>query len=281
MEWRCRACGRLAESSAQPCECGSREFERAVVQLTKRCTTCGALAPESADACEECGFTGFDPLARRAVDGGYMEWRCDSCGHDHPKHAPPCSRCGHDVLNRVHVDAGAFELSDHLDGGPWWTLGFSKVQAFGIALLVGVVLLFLTGIAGLGPAAALVGSPSPDPGAVESGVPAELNDTRREAGLAPLDRNATLGSVAAALTASMATGESTSDPDAVFADAGYDCEAPIAAGYEVSGGFGDGLATALADRLAEDHPRLTGGAGALGIDARTADDHLYVAIAAC
>lgn len=283
MKWRCRACGRLSPSNVGGCECGARAFERTVVRMTKRCTTCGSPAPADADACEECGFTGFEPLGEGSEATGYLEWSCARCGNEHPKHAPPCDRCGHDVLERVRVDTSEFDVDTYVDGTPWWTLGFSKVQAFGIVLVVGVLVLFLAGLSGVGPASGLVdGGGSMATDAVERGIRENLNHDRTQAGLTPLSSDETLVGIASEQVDAIRDGESTDTAGAAFQAAGYDCDSPLLTVYRASnGGTATGLSEAIADSLADDHPRLVGAAEELGVTARTVDGDVYVAVAAC
>lgn len=115
MRRRCVECGRVHEAAPGTCECGSDEFERLVVRVTKRCTTCGEAVPEHTTTCPECGFTGFETLTGDSEDLGqqsYVEWRCASCGRAHPKHTPPCSRCGHETLERHHVEGEDVVVED-------------------------------------------------------------------------------------------------------------------------------------------------------------------------
>lgn len=115
MRWRCVECGRPHETAGGTCDCGSEEFERLVVQVSKRCTTCGATVPEDTTTCPECGFSGFETLAGEdAPDDqrSYIEWRCGACGREHPKHTPPCSRCGHETLERHRVEGEDVAVAD-------------------------------------------------------------------------------------------------------------------------------------------------------------------------
>ena len=292
MEWYCTECGRPSDSRGGTCACGSSSFERTVVKVTKRCTTCGTHVTEHTDTCPDCGFTGFEPLGepQRRGEGSYLEWRCVECGNEHPRNTPPCDRCGHDGLEQRRVDASDFDVDQHVsdleeageDGGPWWTLGFSRSQAFGGTLVGLIVVVFLLGVVGIGPAAD-VGSPTPpDPAVVESAVLAELNEQRTAAGLDPLAEDADLAGIAATRTERASGDGQPRSASAAFTDAGYDCSEPILAGYRVpDAGANDGIGTRLADRAVDDEPRLAGAAERVGVEASVVDGTLYVAVAGC
>ncbi|RNJ26242.1 hypothetical protein [Halosegnis longus] len=288
MEWYCTECGRPSDTNGGTCECGSTSFERAVVQVAKECTTCGTRVPEHTTTCPDCGFTGFEPLGEPQPrdEGSYIEWRCEKCGNEHPRHTPPCDRCGHEVLERVRVDAADFDVDEHVAGydepGDGGLFGFSRSQAFGGVLIGSIVVVFLLGTAGIGPAADLGGPAPPDPAVVESSLVAEVNDQRTAAGLDPLVEDGELTRIAATRTERAAGDGQPQGASAAFSEAGYDCAEPILTGYRIPDASADAdLGARIADRVTDDEPRLGGAAERVGVDARVVDGTLYVAVAAC
>lgn len=136
MNWRCVVCGRPHETGTGTCQCGSGQFERAVVRVTKRCTECGELAPDRDTYCQNCGFTSFEPLQEsdERPDPSYYEWRCESCGKEYPRHTPPCDRCGGMSFRQVHVSDVAVE--EFVDRNP-------LITARTVALVAALLVLFV------------------------------------------------------------------------------------------------------------------------------------------
>jgi len=139
MKWRCVECGRPHESDSPPCECGSGQFERAVVRVTHRCTACGYGIGQHEDTCPSCGFRTFEPVdpgpTAGEMDSSYTQWRCEECGREHPRNNPPCVRCG--SMQFEHEQVEDIDIQNYVEGAgeegsvPWW--------------LVAVVVLVLVG----------------------------------------------------------------------------------------------------------------------------------------
>jgi ribosomal protein S26 len=289
MRWRCAECGRPHDARPDACECGSESFERGVVKLTKECTTCGEAVPEEADTCPECGFTSFESLAEPDLpdesERGYVEFRCVDCGKSHPKHTPPCDRCGGVQLERTYVDGDSVDPHEFIDGTPWWKLELDRVTLFGLSLVLGVLILFASGVAGIGPAAGLV-APDVDETALERGVYDGLDDDGRVG--QQLSRDETLDGIAAEATRqSVDGGERQSDRE-LFTAAGYECDAPMTRTYSYEAEplespdeprLADRIVTLL---LSDPTDRETlSGASAVGVDARQDHRTIVVGVAAC
>lgn len=146
MDWRCRECGRVRDTRAEPCDCGAHEFERATVNHTKRCTECGATAAEATTACPECGFTGFEPLGVDRETAGdlrssYVQWRCPECGRTSPRNAPPCDGCGNPTLEREVIDDESFDVDEFVGSERvlTWRLVVALLAILAVVFLVGRV----------------------------------------------------------------------------------------------------------------------------------------------
>lgn len=289
MRWRCAECGRPHDARPDACECGSESFERGVVKLTKECTTCGEAVPEEADTCPECGFTSFESLAEPDLpdedDRGYVEFRCADCGKGHPKHTPPCDRCGGLQLERTYVDGASVDPGEFLDGTPWWKLGFDRVTLFGVSLVLGVLVLFGTGVAGVGPAAGLV-APDVNETALEDALADELRASSSTG--ASLERDETLDGVAAEATRRAMAGGGPDSAEELFGGTGYDCDDPqvVVDRYEfepLASPDEAGLAEMAAARMVSDRPNglSLADADAVGVDARQRHRELAVGVVAC
>jgi RNA polymerase subunit RPABC4/transcription elongation factor Spt4 len=288
MQWRCTECGRPHESRPDVCECGASTFERGVVKLTEECTTCGEAVPEEANTCPECGFTSFEPLGDPDVpdeaDKGYVEWQCTDCGKSHPKHTPPCDRCGNLDLEQTYVDNESVDPNDFLREEPWWKLEVDRVTLMGVSLVLGVFVLFGTGVAGVGPAAGLV-APDVNESVVESNLVAELDDATATGGL---ERDGSLDEVAAEATRRSVAGEERGSADERFDGAGYDCADAFAVVYSYEAdplaSPNEGrLARAFAERILSvpDDQQALSDADVLGVDARQNHREIVVGVAAC
>lgn len=214
MRWRCVDCGRVRESRGGTCACGGEEFERLVVQVSKRCTTCGEAVPQDRTTCPECGFTGFETLAgegRAVGERSYVEWRCLECGRAHPKNNPPCSRCGHETLQRHRVDGEDVAVDDVVDE---YFSDESYLPAFDRTTLVGVglVLVVLLAIWAFVPGAALPGTRGPwvtaiNQSALQTELVAGVNEERAARNRAALARSTALDETAESLATDAAAGE--------------------------------------------------------------------------
>lgn len=288
MRWQCVECGREHDTRSGRCECGSTEFERTVVQLTKECTTCGEAVPESADSCPECGFTSFESLTDpEPVDASYIEWRCVECGREHPKNNPPCSRCGHMRLEKHRVEDA--DVADYVEGGSWReALGtVDRATVAGVAVAV----LIVVAIGAFVPGAALPWSSWADDvnrTAVEGRLVAGLNAERADRGFPAMTRTATLDAVARSRATALAGGESRGDLSGQTGDCGRAEE--IAWDLDGTGdwpGEGDPTASKLADLLVADALSeargavLRSGEHSVGAGTALADGHLYVTVVIC
>lgn len=296
MRWRCADCGRVRESGGGTCACGGEEFERLVVQLTKRCTTCGEAVPENTSTCPECGFTGFETLAgegQAAEEHSYLEWRCAECGRAHPKHTPPCSRCGHETLERHRVDGGDVAVDDVVDeyfADESLLPSFERTTLVGVALVLAVLVAIWTFV----PGAALPGTRGPwvasiNQSALETELVDGVNAERVARDRASLARSASLDETAATLAADAAAGE------APTAEATSGCEgaAAVYRGLDGSGewpGDGQPRASAVADAVLEDVFATEGDAatltatdvGEIGAGSTVdGDDQLHVVVVVC
>lgn len=142
MTWRCAVCGRPHESDSGTCQCGSEQFERAAVRVTKRCTECGEPAAGRDTYCLNCGFTSFEPIqdGEAMPDPSYHEWRCEACGKEYPRYAPPCDRCGGMSFEQVHVSD--VDVEEFVEREPWltpWTVVLLVLLVV-VFVLVGFVL---------------------------------------------------------------------------------------------------------------------------------------------
>jgi len=291
MRWRCVACGRPHEDPGGECACGSEEFERMVVQVSKRCTTCGTAVPEATTTCPECGFTGFETIVGEDAEVGeqsYVEWRCASCGRSHPKHNPPCSRCGHEKLERHRVDADEVAVDDVVGefGGGSILDGFDRTTVAGAGIVVVVFVLIWAFV----PGAALPGNaPSPadvNETALEDELVVAVNEERTEEGLAALERRDDLDGAASDLATAAAAGEPMN------ASAGTDCSGATDVGWHIDGDaeWRDGEPTAeevaglLASDVSPDDPEavlLAEDADRIGVGTARADGDLFVVAVVC
>lgn len=120
MDWRCEWCGKPHEDDDPPCDnCGHHSFEKAVQQINTE-----------------------------AVEGGPV-WVCTNCGRQHQKNSPPCTRCGGTDFERRTGPPDEDPL-DEIGTGWLDVLELKYVVGYAaVALLLGLIVLGVTGVVGL------------------------------------------------------------------------------------------------------------------------------------